>query len=315
MHKDERKGVSLLAELKLEDDMISRKNAVQKHLTRHIPKYLVDIVLRFLGTRDYTLITKPKYTAKNLYLKYPKGISFNDQKHVAVGYTHGEVAIFDIGSQEIIKWRKFKGTCSSVVSFGNLWLVYLKLRAIILILDSNLMNMGVLNPKLCGRSEGMEFCKKRGWLAISNYDFGNVKFFEMEQIKKIVLKPIEVMDIVGLKNPAGLCFNLDGTILAVAERGADRISLFNLLKKEKLLSFGNDKLGSPNDVKLDTDGNFLVYDTGNRRLCIFDPSGKFLLSLLDGFFKDSGNTFSYISVDSSGTIAVSDNDNHQIFVF
>ena len=83
---NESKKFNLLEELNPEDDMIGRKNAVKRHLTKHIPNYLVDVVLRFLGTRDYSLITKPKYTIRDESLTYPGGVTFIKQKLLAVGY-------------------------------------------------------------------------------------------------------------------------------------------------------------------------------------------------------------------------------------
>jgi len=315
MFNDQVKGVSHLEDLKLEDDMMGRKNAIKRYLTRYIPKYLVDIVLQFLGTRDYSSITKPKCTIQHKTLRYPHGVSFIKQKFLAVGYFYGQVAIWDIKSQKLIRVKKFNGTCTALLTFQDLLLVCLRSRGRVVILDSNLEKRGELKPKLLDQSEGIAVSEQRGWIAISDCYAGVVKFFELQVIGKKLLEPIAVIDIAGLNYPTGICFNLDGSVLAVCERRANQISLFNPLKKEKLLSFGTEKLSRPNDVKLDTDGNFLVYDTSNRRLCIFDQGGTFLLSVLDGFFRDSGNTFSFIGVDSSGTIAVSDDDNHQVFIF
>jgi len=315
MSKDQTCDLNLLKELNLEDDMIGRKNAVQKYMARHMPKYLVDIVLQFLGTRDYSLITKPKFTIKSANLLYPYGVSYNSQKLMAVGYYRGEVAIWDIRSQKLIRWRRFGSTISAVLSFRSLWVVGFWKRSKILILDSELEEKAIIWPKDAGNCEGIAICERRGWIAISDRFSSDVKIFELDIIEKSKLRPTAVMKIEGLRWPAGICFNLEGTVLAVTERHLNRISLVNPLDGQKLLSFGSEHLICPNDVKLDTDGNFLVYDTGNRRLCIFDQEGTFLLSVLDGFFRDTGNTFSAICVASSGTIAVSDNDNQQVFIF
>jgi len=308
----ESKCFNLLEELKPEDDIIRRKNAIKRHLTKHIPNYLVDVVLRFLGTRDYSLITKPKYTISGNSLTYPGGVVFIKQKLLAVGYYYGQITIWDIKSQELIREQKFDGQCSTLLTFGSL-IVCLMRYAKILILDSNLNEIGQI--KFPGRSEGIAISERSGWIAITKCIDGEVIFFDIKLIEKNVLEPKAVMRIDGFNWPTGICFNQDSTLLAVCERRSNQVSLYSFLKKEVLFSFGSNTLLQPNDVKLDTDRNFLVYDTGNRRLCIFDQEGTFLLSVLDGFFRDTGNTYSRLVVDASGTVAVTDDDAHQVFIF
>lgn len=114
-----------------------------------------------------------------------------------------------------------------------------------------------------------------------------------------------------LENPTGLCL-IGKRALAVADRGNNRIQLFNL-DGSHIRSIGTGKLGSPNDVQTDPDGHLLVYDTKNCRIVLFAENGQYITSIMQGFFLDNGNTFSWIACcPETGRIAVSDNDNHRI---
>jgi len=307
-------------EIKLEDGAIRRHDVVVKHLTKHIGKYLADVVWQFLPTRDYSLITKPRYKIWSKELQSPFAVSFNKENLMAVGYWGGQVAIWDISSQELIcskdyfYWRGFRdknrNKCVCLVSFNNLWLF--SMRASIYVLNSKLEKIGAVEIDSFPNFQGMATCERQGWIALSERRSGSIKFFDLKQITNNVLEPkaVTVKTITGLKYPAGLCFNDEGTVLAVAE---DRtISLFNPLKGEKLLSFGNEHLGHPKDVKLDMDGNFVVCNRGHRKLCIFDQTGTFLLSLLN--HTPRLYTLYTAAIDSTGTIAVSTSDKDSVYV-
>eukprot|EP00928_Gymnodinium_smaydae_P043571 TRINITY_DN2915_c0_g1_i1.p1 TRINITY_DN2915_c0_g1~~TRINITY_DN2915_c0_g1_i1.p1 ORF type:complete len:372 (-),score=47.50 TRINITY_DN2915_c0_g1_i1:380-1495(-) len=125
----------------------------------------------------------------------------------------------------------------------------------------------------------------------------------------------------GLKNPQAIAV-VDGRLLAVADRGNDRVLLLNIdtLEVHSQLPAesapARQRLSHPNDVIVDSAGNLLVMDTGNERIAVFEEDGSFVTSMMDGFFKDHGNTFSYMFYNCmTGAIAVSNNDEHCITVF
>jgi len=302
-----------LEELNLEDNMFGRKNAIKKYVASHIPKYLVDIVLGFLGTREYSLITKPKYTFQNTeHLKWPFGVAFDKQKLMAVGYYTGNVAIWDIRSQKLIRYKGFTGRAMYVLSFRGLWLVGFVQPEKILLLDFKLEEKATISLKDVSNIGGMAVCERRSWIAVSERYSCRVQIFELDTVDKNIIELTAVITIAGLNHPTRLCFNREGSILAVLDLGSNTIFVFNPLEREKQFSFGSNQLTNPADVKLDIDGNFLVCDTGSRRLSIFDPAGTFLLSVLVGF---SSTRAGFLGVDSSGTVAVSLSDSHEVFIF
>ena len=72
----------------------------------------------------------------------------------------------------------------------------------------------------------------------------------------------------------------------------------------------------PRDIKIDSTGNFLVSDTGNKRIQVFDPDGNFLAQIGkagagDGEFNEPVG----IALDAAGDIYVADTWNKRIQVF
>jgi len=126
----------------------------------------------------------------------------------------------------------------------------------------------------------------------------------------------------GLRSPQAMCV-FDDRLLVVADRGNDRIVFLDLETLEVAsqlprLGCTNKKacLSHPNDVIVDAGGNLLVMDTGNARIAVFREDGELVTSALEGFFKDHGNTFSYLFYHPvTGAIAVSNNDEHCITTF
>lgn len=124
--------------------------------------------------------------------------------------------------------------------------------------------------------------------------------------------------IAGFKHPCGLNV-LDGRLLVVADRNNHRVKLLSVETFELVstLPLEGSELGlsSPNDVAVDSAGNLLVMDTGNERIVAFREDGTVIASVMQGFFKDHGNTYSYLSCNhTTGAIAVSNNDEHSIAV-
>ena len=72
----------------------------------------------------------------------------------------------------------------------------------------------------------------------------------------------------------------------------------------------------PRDIKIDSAGNFLVSDTGNKRIQVFDPEGNFIAQIGkagagDGEFNEPVG----IAIDATGNIYVADTWNKRIQVF
>lgn len=133
-----------------------------------------------------------------------------------------------------------------------------------------------------------------------------------------------------LRHPCGLAVAADGT-LAVADRRNGRVALFRprtaggaeeeeggaLYEHVRDVGGGDAptlaRLREPNDVCHDADGNLLVMDTLNERVAAFTPEGELIASIMPGFFKNHGNTYSYIACNQdTGAIVVSNNDEHTI---
>jgi DNA-binding beta-propeller fold protein YncE len=127
-----------------------------------------------------------------------------------------------------------------------------------------------------------------------------------------------------MQGPSGMAI-VEDRFLAVADRRANRVLFIAL---DTLEAFGQlpgqsaecgggagESLRQPNDVAVDTGGNLIVMDTGNERIAVFRQDGTLLASVMQGVFKDHGNTFSYLACNhSTGAIAVSNNDEHEIAV-
>merc|ERR1711971_463918 len=118
--------------------------------------------------------------------------------------------------------------------------------------------------------------------------------------------------LTGFQHASGLAV-VDDRLLAVADRRQNVIKIFDIDRMELVREVGKEHLAIPNDVAVDSGGNLLVMDTGNERLAVFQEDGTFVTSFMQGFFKNYGNTFSYIACNqATGAIAVSNNDRHHV---
>lgn len=86
-------------------------------------------------------------------------------------------------------------------------------------------------------------------------------------------------EITGLVNPHGLCA-LDNQTIAIAESGSYCVKVIKIAEPSELvLSIGkagssDGELNFPAGVSLDSGKNFVVCDTNNGRVCVFDKSGQ-----------------------------------------
>ncbi len=128
-----------------------------------------------------------------------------------------------------------------------------------------------------------------------------------------------------LGRPGGIAIDQNRNRLYVVDAKESRIAVFDT-KTLKLVSFlggpgplgrrDNGKFLTPTNAALDRQGNIYVADTGNYRVQILDPAGKFIRAF--GMQGDSPGEFirpKGIAVDSEGHIYVADAEfnNFQIF--
>ncbi len=79
---------------------------------------------------------------------------------------------------------------------------------------------------------------------------------------------------------------------------------------------GAGRMYNPNDTVVDSAGNYLVSDSGNDRVVIFNSEGTFIRNI--GSFGSSEGLFNEpkgIAIDSAGNLYVADGSNHRIEIF
>jgi DNA-binding beta-propeller fold protein YncE len=128
--------------------------------------------------------------------------------------------------------------------------------------------------------------------------------------------PIAHFGATALGRPGGIAIDRQRERLYVADAKASRIAVFDIGSFKLLAYFGApSKIGkrdngtflTPTNVAVDRQGNVYVADTGNYRVQILDPAGKFLRSF--GAQGDSPGEFirpKGIAVDSEGHVYVAD---------
>lgn len=79
-----------------------------------------------------------------------------------------------------------------------------------------------------------------------------------------------------LNGCSGVRLTPDGHHVLIAEHWNRRLSLFTLTG-EFVRCIGEDALNQPNDVDFATNGDVLVADKGNNRICVYSPDGSALL--------------------------------------
>ena len=129
-------------------------------------------------------------------------------------------------------------------------------------------------------------------------------------------QPIAHFGTAELGRPGGIAIDRDRNRLYVVDAKESRIAVFDTVSFKFVAYFGGPgKLGqrdkgtflSPTNVAVDRQGNIYVADTGNYRVQVWDPAGKFVRAFGtqgDGpgeFIRPKG-----IGVDSAGHVYVAD---------
>jgi DNA-binding beta-propeller fold protein YncE len=117
--------------------------------------------------------------------------------------------------------------------------------------------------------------------------------------------------------PAGLDVDPYGRI-AVADAANHRVIVFDAYLAVELV-FGNygssaGQFDGPEGVAFTSSGGFVVTDTGNRRIQLFDAGGKFTRSLPGGEANPLVKPRRAVA-DKSGTVYVADPEARRVFVF
>jgi len=259
------------------------------------------------SARDYSRITSPEKVLRTG--SYPNGIVIDKNGNLYVTHFYGELKLYDsTGTLTVQSTTDTAPRQATMAPSGELLIAF----------DDGIRVYDSVSLK----------CLRR----FGNYSASGVAVegdyvYASEDRRKGVVHKHRFEDGTtvgsyspGLHKPQGITV-VDGR-LAVADRGNDRVLLLNIETLEvesQLPPKGAPRiqhLSEPNDVMADSAGNLLVMDTGHERIAVFRADGTFVGSSLSGFFKDHGNTFSYLSYNSTtGAFAVSNNDEHCITVF
>jgi len=255
-------------------------------------------------TRDYTKITE--FDQVLCGTNYPQGVLTNDRGELFVCYFGGEVKIFG-SDYKLLREHKLPTrkppTQMAFAPTGELLISFTQER------------IGIFDPATMTLLRWFGDARDSNGIAVS----GDLVFVSDSRRDVVCVYSLSKGDLLhtwtGFNHPCGLAV-VDDQLLAVADRRNHRVRLFNF-DGSIVTDIGSDSrcLRSPNDVAVDPDGNILVIDTGNERIAVFDKDGSPLASIMPGFFKSRGNTYSYLSVNQvTGAISVSFDDEHKVVV-
>lgn len=114
-----------------------------------------------------------------------------------------------------------------------------------------------------------------GQLYVGEFNAGRIRVFGPKGKLKLTIN----RQTAGVPvQPLDLAVGSDGRIYVADRQGAVLILAKNgrLLRQINLVPADPQALSFPNGIAVDTDGRFLVADSGNRRLLLFAPNGKLL---------------------------------------
>lgn len=119
-----------------------------------------------------------------------------------------------------------------------------------------------------------------------------------------------------LNKPGFIAFNHDENLVVLEEEN-HRVQIFSpptaTAEAKSLLIFGTEgvrdgELRCPQGLAIDQQGNMVISDGNNNRICVFDSKGQFIQSF--GEFSNPAG----IAIDEEGDIIIADSSHHQIQV-
>lgn len=126
-------------------------------------------------------------------------------------------------------------------------------------------------------------------------------------------KPIATLGLEGeYSSASGVALDEKRELIYVVDSNKHVVNVYSLRDYKKLRTMGNKGTEKgyfhfPTNIALDSQGNLYVVDTGNFRVQVFDPEGKFVRSF--GQLGDTPGTFSRpkgIALDSEDNIYIVD---------
>mmetsp|Transcript_40654 Transcript_40654/g.130882 ORF Transcript_40654/g.130882 Transcript_40654/m.130882 type:complete len:360 (-) Transcript_40654:246-1325(-) len=273
------------------------------------------ITLVKLRAWDYTKICNFEQTIR--CLQYPNGVLVNETGHFFVCHYFGELSVY--GSDcKMIRQAQLPCSCPSRMAWtpsGEL-LVAFRDRV------SN-GKVGLFCPESLALSRwlvsgvgghGLAVCGDRVFVSDSEPGLGRIHAVRLSDGE--LLATLGGTDsLCSFQRPGGLAV-IEDRLLAVADRGGNCVRLISLDTLCEVSQIPNlECVVQPNDVAVDSAGHLLIMDTGNERIAVFREDGSFVAGVMPGFFKNHGNTSSYLDCNlQTGQIAVSNNDRHKISV-
>ncbi|CAL1143320.1 unnamed protein product [Cladocopium goreaui] len=268
---------------------------------------------------DYSRITKFEHEV--LSERWPQGVLTTQEGLLHVCHFQGELMVFSpelvLVSKQILPREVVNPSQMQMAPNGDLVFACSRTGgATAAVVDPKTMEVkrflnapGVVGAE-GGRGLGLAL---RGGIVYLSY---GGRLSDGEKRGCVVALDFETGEVVqtfrGFAKPTGLCVANDQ--LLVSDRGANEVRIMTL-EGEDVHTIGQGQLKYPNDVAVDSCGNILVMDTGNERVAVFSPRGQLMASVLQGTFKDRGNTHSYISVNPlTGAISVSMDDIHKVAI-
>lgn len=260
------------------------------------------------SARDYSRIKEPEVVLKTG--RYPAGILIDRTGNLYVSHYYGEMKVYD---------KDFALIRETTLPREPKQLALAPSGELVIVFPSRI---GVFDSITCEARRWFGSLRCSRGIALE----GDVVFASDSRenvIHKYNLKDGELLGRYspGLNEPCGMTV-VDGRLLAVADRGSDRVLLLDKNTFELYSQLPPEGASSPcllrkpNDIKVDAGGNLLVMDTGHARIAVFREDGSLVASVLQGFFRFCGSTYCNLCYNHiTGAIAASNDDSHCITVF
>ncbi|CAE7247551.1 trim71 [Symbiodinium natans] len=273
-------------------------------------------------SRNYALITAPEFQFRSD--QYPNGLTFDRQGRLLVAHYFGLLQVWDASFTTKLSQGSLGGSQPSQICIapGGELLVAFRSGYV------QMMDAEDLSPK------GPQLRPREGRFSPSGVAVVGDRVF-VSCARTSMLHQFSLTDGSHLDQrkggahwelmaPNGMAV-IEDRVLAIADRGLHRVLLLDTETLELRgqvpdvetwrQQAGPAALKKPNDVAVDAAGNLLVMDTQNERVAVFRQDGTLVASVMEGFFKDKGNTFSYLACNhDTGHIAISNNDEHRVAV-